>query len=317
MKKKGIIERLVMGKTRDKDFTEADLPATRFKQFKFVFRTRFGIIFRANLLSALFCLPLIAWWLVSNAYVADHVAELSVTEYASELISLTLLQYGTEIPLIMLAFAGLSGIFYITRRICWGQSVKIIADFGKGLKDSWVQFTLLGLIGGVFNLLIRYIINFSLLSMADGSAFLCSLAIAAAVLLALILCTVLMYALCQSSLYTLSFGKLLKNSSIMTFKRLFRSLGIVLVSLAPVYLFALMPWAFVKIIGCCLAVVFSIGFAVTVQTVFCHSVFDIFINAKEYPDYVGIGLAGGKIPEEISEDDGDLSEDMSDIGDGE
>lgn len=300
MKKRGIIERLVMGKRRDKDFTEDDLPSTRFKQFKFVFRTRFGIIFRANLLAALFCLPLLTWSLIASGYVADYTAELSVTEYASELIYLSLLQYGTEIPLMMLAFCGLAGIFYVVRRLCWGQSVKIISDFGKGLKDSWKQFLLLGLITGTVNLAVRYIVNFSLLSMSASNVFLCSLALGAAVVFALIFFLILMFALCQSSLYTLSFLRLLKNSAVLAFKRLFRGLGILLLSLAPVYIFALLPWAFVKIIGCCLAVVFSIGFAVTVQTVFCHGVFDVFINAKSYPDFVGVGLAGGKIPEEIT-----------------
>ena len=43
MKKLGIIKRLVIGKTREKDLTEDDLPATRPKQFKFVLRTRLGV----------------------------------------------------------------------------------------------------------------------------------------------------------------------------------------------------------------------------------------------------------------------------------
>ena len=80
MKKKGIIERLVMGKKRDKDLTENDLPSTRFKQFAFVFRTRFGVIFRLNLISALFFLPFMAWDILAGGYAADFVAGMTAEE---------------------------------------------------------------------------------------------------------------------------------------------------------------------------------------------------------------------------------------------
>lgn len=299
MKKKGIIERLVMGKKRDKDLTESDLPSTRFKQFKFVFRTRFGIIFRLNLLSALFFIPYMVWDILASGYVADFVAGMTAEERFSNLIYLTLLQYGTEIPLLMLGFAGLAGIYFAVRRVCWGQSVKIVADFNKGLKQSFVQFMLLGLVTGVINAFVNYILQFVLITIDDSNSLLWALAFTVVALLVIIWAIVLMFALAQSSLYKLSFGKLLLNSFMLTFKRLFRSLGICLVSLLPILVFAFMPWAIAKIIGCCLVIVFSVGFAVTVQTVYCHGVFDKFINEKSYPDFVGMGLAGAKLPEEI------------------
>lgn len=313
MKKKGrgIIERIFVGKPRESDFTESDMPSNRFKQFRFVFRTRFGVIFRANMLSALFFLPYLAWDLLSGGYVEHYIADLTVGERLSSLSYLSLLQYGTEIPLIMLGFAGLSGIYYVIRRICWGQSVKIVPDFIKGLKDSFLQFIMLGLLTGVINLLVRYIVDFSILTMAGGNALLWGLAVTAAILFAVIYCVALMFALCQSSLYKLSFGRLIANSYILAFKRLLRSLAACLCSLAPVIVFAVMPWTFVKIIGDCVIIVFSIGFAATVQTVFCHWVFDDFINGRSYPDYVGMGLAGGKLPEELSGGSAEETDDKS------
>lgn len=324
-KKRGIIERLIMGKPKDKDFTEADLPSTRWKQFKFVFKTRFGIIFRANLLSAPFFLPFMIFEVIVGSYVADFVKDMTAQQHFSHLINLTLLQYASEIPLLVFGFAGLSGLFYVLRRVCWGQSVKIAADFGKGLKQSWLQFALLGLVTGIINLAAHYIINFAILTLSGGNAVLWSLAIALTAVFVIIWCIVLMFALCQSSLYKLSFFRLVLNSFIFTFKRLFRSLLFCFCSLAPVLIFAFMPWAFMKIIGCCVAVVFSLGFAATVQTVYCHGVFDVFINAKDYPDFVGMGLAGAKNPEEIADgsvedslaSDGEPSEDGTSVTDGE
>ena len=300
-KKRGIIERLIIGKPKDNDFTERDLPSTRWKQFKFVLKTRFGIIFRANLLSALFFLPFMVFEIVVGSYVADFVKDMTVQQRFSHLINLTLLQYASEIPLIIFGFAGLAGLFYLLRRVCWGQSVKILADFGKGLKQSWLQFALLGLVTAVINLSAHYIINFAILTLSGGNAVLWSLAIALTAVFVVIWCVALMFALCQSSLYRLSFFRLVLNSYILTFKRLFRSLLFCACSLAPLLIFAFMPWAFMKIIGCCVVVVFSFGFSATVQTVYCHGVFDVFINSEDYPDFVGMGLASAEILEEISE----------------
>ena len=55
-----------------------------------------------------------------------------------------------------------------------------------------------------------------------------------------------------------------------------------------------LPWVFLHIIGGCVTFVFSISFAVTMQTVYSHGVFDKHINQKQYPDFVGMGLSTGK-----------------------
>lgn len=322
MKNRGIIKRLVMGKPREKDFTEADLPATRFKQFAHVMRTRFGIIFRINLLAALFFVPFAVWDLLCSGYVAGITAELTAAEHLSQLLHLTLLQYGTEIPLIMLGCAGLAGVMYVERRICWGQSVKILADYGKGLKQSWLQFVLLGMLTGIVSVFGHYIFYFALLAMQGGNALLWSFALAATVLFAVLWAIAMMFAFCQSSLYNVSLGRLLVNSFIFAFKRLFSALLILIASLAPILVFMFMPWAFVKIIGYCLAAVFSLGFAATVQTVYCHGVFDKYINEKQYPDYVRMGLRGSKADSDDDDEaddetaDGDTADDEIEQADG-
>lgn len=303
-KKRGIIERLVVGKPKEKDLTESDLPSTRWGQFKFVFKTRFGILFRLNLLAAAFFLPFMIFDVVVGSYVADFVRDMTPQQHFSHLINLTLLQYASEIPLLVFGFTGLSGLFYAVRRLCWGQSVKITSDFGKGIKQSWLQFALLGLVSGIINLLAHYIINFAVLTLSDGNAILWSLAITLTVVFVMVWCVALMYALCQASLYRLSFFRLILNSVIFTFKRLFRGLLFCFCSVAPMLIFACMPWAFMRIVGCCVAIVVSFGFAALVQTVYCHGVFDVFINSKSYPDFVGMGLAGAKTVEEITNADG-------------
>lgn len=303
MKNRGIIKRLVFGKTREKDFTEDDLPQTRLKQFKFVMRTRFGVILRLSMLTGLFFVPYAVWTLLSGGYVSDTAATKTATEYLASLFSMTLFRYGTMIPFIMLGCVGLAGLMYCIRRICWGQSIRIFADFGKGIKQSWLQFLLLGMLTGIVNVLINYVVRYCLLSLTNDNALAMSLVIAVAALFGIVWVLTMMFAFCQSSLYMISLGKLLFNSVLFAFKRLFRSLLIAVLSLAPILVFTLMPWVFIQVIGYALAALFSLGFAATIQTIFCHSVFDDFINKKSYPDYVRMGLAGN-----FDDDDSDGDE---------
>lgn len=321
MKNRGIIKRLVFGKQREDDITEDDLPATRPKLFKFVMRTRLGIIFRVNMLAALFFLPYIVWDELSGSYIAAFVSGMSAAENFSYLIYLTLLRYGTDVPLIMIGCVGLAGLLYVCRRICWGQSVKILSDFAKGIKQSWKQFIFLGMLTGIVMMLVHYIVPAALLSMTDSNTLGLAFAMALAILFAVLWFVAMMYAFNASSLYNITFGRLIISSFILTFKRLFRSLGICILSLLPILVFYFMPWAFMRIIGYCVAIVFSLGFAGVMQTVFCHGIFDVFINKHSYPEFVRMGMSGeGGTSEPDTDDDGESedeqAEDIADAVDG-
>ena len=62
-------------------------------------------------------------------------------------------------------------------------------------------------------------------------------------------------------------------------------------ALTPVAIWFVLPWGFLQIVGMCVVAVVGICYAVTVQTVYCLGVFDVFVNAVQYPDFVGKGLA--------------------------
>jgi len=292
--KKGFVYKVLYGKGTDEDFTTQNLPKNRAKQFFYAYKTSFGKITNLNMLAALFALPLLVWDLLASAYVADFMKGLDVKTQFSYLLKMSLLQYGTEIPLIMLAFVGLAGAYYVIRKICWKAPVRLIKDFNAGIKASYKQFLPLGLITGIANFIVNYLIQFNLLTISNENEFVYVAAIVGVILAAVIGFAALVFAMTQSSLYNLSFGKLIKNSFILTFKRLFSGIGVMLLSVLPIAVFRFMPWVFVQIIGGCLTMVFSIGFAITMQTVFCLGVFDVFINKQSYPDFVGLGLSSGK-----------------------
>lgn len=310
--KKGFVNKLLYGKGDNEDFSAEKLPQTRVKQFFNAYKTSIGKLTNVNLLTALFALPLIVWDFLASVYVNDFMKGLDIQTQFSYLLKMSLLQYGTEIPLIMLTFVGLSGAYYVIRKICWKAPVRLIKDFNAGIKNGYKQFLPLGAIAGVANFAINYLINFNLLTISNQTEFVYVMAIVGIALLALIGLVALVFAMEQSSLYNLTFGKLIKNSLILTFKRLFSGIGVTLLSLLPILLFKFMPWIFVQIIGACITVAFSISFAITAQTVFCHGVFDVFINKQQYPDFVGLGLSKGKNYFQVLCDTTELDEDTAD-----
>ena len=68
MKKKGLVEQVVLGKVKDKDFTVNDLPANRFQLFRFLMRNKLRQLYCNHLLSALFFIPLLAWAVLCISY---------------------------------------------------------------------------------------------------------------------------------------------------------------------------------------------------------------------------------------------------------
>ena len=289
--KKGLVYKWVFGKGRDDDFDERSLPKNRFQQFCFVFRTRFGVLLKANLLCALFVLPLCVWDTICGWFVADFIKDMTAAQQMSALINLSLLRYGTDALLCVLAAVGLGGMYYVVRRLCWLQSVKVTSDFFRGVKNGWKQFAVTGLVYGIGTGLLRYLRSFSLLTLTEGNSFAWTVSVVLTVVAEVLLMCVSLFAMFEAALYNVRTGKLFTSGAILTFKRLFSTLGIALVALTPVAIWFVLPWGFLQIVGMCVVAVVGICYAVTVQTVYCLGVFDVFVNAVQYPDFVGKGLA--------------------------
>lgn len=292
--KKGLVYKYVFGKEQGGDFTADALPASRMRQFFVLLRSRFGVLFRASLLCAPFWLPLLAWDMLCGWYVGELTQGMTVAERFSYLLNLTLLQYGTDALLLGLALVGASGVFYVCRRLCWGQHVKILGDFFNGVKNSGKQFFTIGLVLGAFCGLMKYLSSVALLTMTEDNSFAWTVAVCLCVTAVVIATAIAVLACGQASLYNVSARKLLLNSTIMTFKKLFKSLLIVTATILPFIVAWMLPWVLSQLIVCCVLIVCGLSCAALAQTEFCLDVFDELINKRDYPDFVNMGLRGGK-----------------------
>ena len=153
--KKGLIYRLTMGKDNLPDFTPDKLPGTRFQLFKDVFFNRFGAIVKINLLVLLFCLPAIAWVVImqmvkqmdgsllpysGNVGIGYPIITDVIALGQRRAFQFDLQTYLVLIPCIMVASVGLSGAFYVMRRLVWGEGASVAGHFFRGIKMNFLPF---------------------------------------------------------------------------------------------------------------------------------------------------------------------------------
>ena len=162
--KKGLIYRLTMGKDNLPDFTPDRLPGTRFQLFKDVFFNRIGALVKINLLVLLFCLPAIAWVVLmqfikqadgsllpysGNVGIGYPIVNDVVTLGQQRAFQFDLQTYLILIPCIMIASIGLSGAFYVIRRLSWGEGISVASHFFQGIKMNFLPFLWSSLFAGV------------------------------------------------------------------------------------------------------------------------------------------------------------------------
>lgn len=296
MKKKGLVEQVVLGKAKDKDFTANDLPANRFQLFRFLMKNKLRQLYCNHLLSALFFLPLLAWAVLCISYTDLTFGDGTPLEQLTRLPYYSAVVYGTAIPLWMLAFWGLSGGMYVTRKLCWGEPVVLRKDFKKGMKQSGGQFVFVGFITGILWLIVAFCSKWiALYAMQYGANLLTSVGMGCLVVVALVLTGVTMFALSMASLYNVSLGRLYLNSFKLYFATFVKSSGIVICSVLLPLILIVVPLVLTQLIAYCIIAVVQVGWMMLLFTLCCHSAFDKFINAKDYPDFYGKGLRYGKI----------------------
>lgn len=309
MRKKGLVEKVVIGNPSDKDFTANDLPANRWQLMGFLLRNRLRQLYCNHLLTALFFIPLLAWWVLTMGYAELTFSSGTPLEQLTRLPYYTAVVYGTALPFWMLAFYGLSGGMFVTRKLCWGEPVVLSVHFKQALKQSGRQFAFTGLVTGVVWMLVAFATRWlTLYSLAYGADFLTATGTGCLVVVSVVAGGITMFAVSMSSLYNVSFARLYLNSFKLYFSTFLRSSAVLLCSIALPLVLCAIPLVLTQLIAVCMIFVVQVGWFMLLATLVCHSAFDKYINAKNYPDFYKKGLRYGKVTEnkpavEVSSED--------------
>lgn len=279
---KGFMNRLVVGKKKGKDYSHGDLPSNRRQVFKFAYKQRWLTLFNANLLSLLFILPYILLEVI--IYISGMKgAEISVSQKNSELMSMFLLR----LPLMALASLGIAGMVYVIRKICWDETLNFKKDFFRGIKTSGKQFAEIGALLAVCMYILEAVFNLY----NDGEADFLRVYITFTVyFLVIVTLIVAIYHMGLCSTYNIGFWASLKSAILLTFKRMFYNILMIITAILPVAVWFMIPFTTTYFIGLTILIFGGLSFSVLTCFLFTNKVFDDFINKNEYPEYVNKGI---------------------------
>ncbi len=292
--KKGLIYRLTMGKDNLPDFTPDKLPGTRFQLFKDVFFNRFGAIVKINLLTLLFCLPAIAWFVImqmvktgdsvflpysGNIGVGTGLPVTNVVAMGQQRqFQLNIQMYLIMIPCIMVAGIGLSGAFYVMRRLVWGEGTSVAGHFFRGIKMNFAPFLWSSLFAGISLFLVMANIGIYN-NMTEIHLAWRIIGIAVSFLQFILILSMLIFMTTQAVTYKLKVWPLVKNSFLFAISLLPTNIIILLLSSIPVLLLILLP-SFLSVFAFLIFALMGFSFIMLVWTVYAHWAYDKYINDR-------------------------------------
>lgn len=296
MAKKGFIARMIEGPERSETYAASTLPTNRWQLGWDVFKTNTGKHFKINLLTLVFLLPFIAICVLTYMYKLANVDILPFTQNmaigypsypstfglsANLALSASVEFFKFLIVGILVGAVGLSGGFYVMRNMVWAEGVMVGSDFFKGVKQNYFVVLFSLLFYGV-------IMGLSVISVNMAQLFIdtCTgikwLLISAQVLTYIIMGIVsimVLYMITLGVTYKLSFGKLIRNSFILTIGLIPTNVFFAFLAALPFLLFALKVS---MLMALAIVLVFVWGFSIfmLIWTDYSNWVFDRFINDK-------------------------------------
>lgn len=293
------------GKHSQKDFTEADLPKTRFRLFCEVFKVRRGSMVGLNLLCLLIWLPAAVWTFINIIQLSTLLSQGGESLAAlPDLINSYLL---VLFPLIAITGPFTVGASRVMRNWARDEHSFVWSDFKDAMRHNLKQALLYSAIDGAFPL-IAYLCVYSYMRMAAGSALFY-------LPMMLILIVFLLWSLAKQLIppmivcYTLKFREILKNSFIITLaalpKAIFTKLITLIVPIALILCNLLLPSAaaWLTAIAVALYAVLLLSFNRLVIASYANAVFEKYINPQIEGAQTDIGLQSCRSAHENSENE--------------
>ncbi len=272
---------------KEKTVTESDvmrsLPSNRKEVFFDLIKHRKMTLFTLSCFTFMFFIPLAVDLFYFN-FLESLASESGQYEYLFSLVFYSML---IMLPCMILGFVGLSGAFYVAKKIVWQEGVIVPTDFFKGVKENWLHGLIDGIILGValFGLVVggAYFIVY-----APVHAVVKGIGIGGLVLIFILLGIITALNLTQSVYYS--------NSYLRTFRNSFSFMG--LLNWKVLVLFILSTGGVIAL-SCFNMILLGVGLflfailnsvVIILYTLIAHSAFDKYINQEHYPEYVGKGL---------------------------
>lgn len=309
--KKGLIARMLEGKERSEEYARSTLPTNRWSLFWDIFKGNFGKIFKVNLLTLLFFIPLFAVLIIggmmadSNAISYPFGSNVGLGYPAHPDLKgvsqwLTLQgDFYTHIGVFVVCFiaaVGLAGGMYVVRNMVWTEGIFVTNDFWRGVKLNYKNALQTALFFTVVLMLTKSMLNFSEFTLVVGEIpkwqrVLLKISQGASYVLLTLGLMMSLWMLALGVNYKMRFHLLLKNSFLMSIGTLPQTLFFGTLAFLPFMLLSVGN-SMLMMIGVILVLLFGFGYALLVWLDFAQWVFDKYINPKVQGAKVGRGIYG-------------------------
>ena len=293
-KKMGLIDRMIMGKEKSEGYARSKLPSTRWALFWDIFKGRFWKICLTNLMTLVFCLPLLAILVLHSMSVTGMGAMgpfnqcfgvgyqplLSLQGVAESIAFNADMSFYIFIPVTaIVASIGISGCAYVIRNMVWTEGIFVANDFWRGIRQNFLQVLLTLVIYSVF-----FTMGILAMSAIDRMAALGNASALLTIGKVLVIIAMFIFTICMLHMiamavtYKLSFGALLKNAMLFTVAMPIHNVFFVVMAVLPIVFTFL--GGMLSSIGYVTIILFGVAYALLVWTDFAHWGYDRFINDR-------------------------------------
>lgn len=289
-KKQSIVQRMMFGNENKPDLTPEKANMGKWAMFKFLFGHRIGTMAALNLLSVIFAIPAIFVILMFEMNIAGNntyipysanlgvgytvVVDAALRGDIAEFM-FTFYEYLLLVPCIAVFAVGLSGNFYVMRKLIWQEPTSTGKDFFRGIKKCWLPSLFMGLAFG-FTLLL-FVFSLRYFDVFDMPLSIKVVSIITSSVLLVFISLFTAFFMTQNAAFKMRPIVLLRNSALFVLATNVQAILFVGIAVAPALL-VLVP-VLAPFIAC-LYVLIGFSFATLVMSLFCHYCYEKFLYDK-------------------------------------
>ena len=294
-KKRGLIERLMLGSEKSEGYARASLPSNRWELFWDIFKGRFWKLVVVNLLVLMFFIPLfILLFMRTNAiagfganmpfaqgFGVGYQAPVTLVGVEEQIVLNVNLMVYLFLPIaLVIAALGVSGGAYVIRNMVWTEGIFVANDFWRGIKLNIKPMLLIAVVYSIVFYLTRLAISVADYSIVvgTGTKWLFVISKVFSIIFLIFYSIMTMHMISMSVTYELKFFALLRNSFLFSLGLLPQTLFFLLLGFIPFLL--IMLGGFFMPIGIIVILLFGFSLLLLVWTDFCQWAYDRFINDK-------------------------------------
>lgn len=261
------------------------LPRNRKEMWFDVAKLHYTELILLGLIMFVFFLPLILNTMVTDIYTTQLSENEQWTTMRENLILVKNTSAIINIPALVIASIGVSGLTRIIRQYAWGEVVSLSYDFVTGIKQNGKQTALLAFVSGVVYALCIYLYNLAEMNENVTLYYASSAFIAIAIFFLL---PIGAYMLVCISVYGNTFAQNFIQSFFIYIKALWKTL-LALLLCGGILFLNLIPSMVVHFTIACIFILGS-SFILLGWFLFVYNRLDEFVNKEKHPEIVNKGL---------------------------